>query len=258
MDIQYSGLSTSEDLEEICNLCNQLGIKLIKSCNNPKCLAKSHSKCLTVQHKLGNTSCKLCKKSIKIKKEFNKIKCLKFYFGIIYTFLMLIGGSIAIVLLSLGKTVNSWVTSGCNVWKEGQNPNPCDNGALFTILCVLPFIFSIWQIPQLYCGSNSYYRYNIFFCLKPYKNTKGRAYVSMAILFLILNSIVILAHVIGYPIIKFIFNKDDFFTWRTSLAGFVVYYIILGTILLIIIITSSVFAIYNRTIEKFSETQVIS
>ncbi len=80
----------------------------------------------------------------------------------------------------------------------------------------------------------------------------------MAILFSIVILIVSLAHIIGYPIIKFIFNRDDFFTWRTSLAGLVVYYIILGIILLIIIIAKSAPAIYNCTIEKFSEPQVIS
>lgn len=46
-------------------------------------------------------------------------------------------------------------------------------------------------------------------------------------MFLISNGLIVLAHLIGHPIVKSLFGKDVFYTWRTSLAGIIVYTIII-------------------------------
>ena len=60
-------------------------------------------------------------------------------------------------------------------------------------------------------------------------------------MFLIANTLIFVAHGIGYPIIRFYFHKDEFFTWRTSLAGFVVYTIIIVSGLIVL----AIWRIYN-------------
>ena len=75
----------------------------------------------------------------------------------------------------------------------------------------------------------------------------------MAFMLLFSWLFVIFAHIIGYPIIKYIYNKDDFFTWRTSLAGFIVYYIIIASILVFSIIFCCIYHICHYTIDKSSK-----
>lgn len=64
--------------------------------------------------------------------------------------------------------------------------------------------------------------------------------------------LIVIAHLIGNPIIKSVYGMNVPFTWRTSLAGLVVYYIIIGVFLVILIIGLIFRCIYIITIESFS------
>ncbi len=179
-------------------------------------------------------------------KKFNAIKCLKFYLGILFTFLMTIGGSIITIIFSLGKTINA---SNCSGEIE-KIPDRC-GGAIIIISTSIssPLIFLFWQFPPSCC------RYNIFCCMPKMKNTKNRAYLTMILLLLVSNMLVTLAHALGYPclLLYYEYNSLDSFTYKTSFAGFILYYIITFCMLAIFGIYVLLEKIYRCTKKRFYE-----
>jgi hypothetical protein len=196
--------------ESECYICNKIDNDLIKPCNNSDCSVMAHYDCLKYNYESNEKHC-ICENQIATRNiiQFNKYKWLKYCFGLIYTFLMIVGGSTLNIMLALGKTINSW--------------NMHSDQIYWTVFAVLPFCILTWQLPQIPLCTG-YWRYNIFCC----KNTKVLAYLTMFIMTLFLSGLIMVAHAIDH----LIYNGDDFFTWRSSLVGFIVYYIVIGIMLL--------------------------
>ncbi len=231
-----------------CYVCKQMKSHVVKPCKTKNCSARICPECIKIQVKTyNNTKCGLCTKQIVItrKAEINYNKCLEAYIKIFYVLFMFVIGPIITFLNALGKTINlRWIN--CN-----PTTSPCDDGAVGTIFFVILFIIPIWQghltgdgcckcsecsCAKCGCRPGKCCRYDIFCCGSLRQKLKYKSYLTILIMFFISNGLIVLAHCIGQPIIKSLFNNDDFYTWRTSLAGFVLYtgLIALGFIMIII------------------------
>ena len=232
----------SSSINDKCYKCEKNGDNLITPCGDTECSAKIHKSCLYEQYKSGVLICKDCANqvAITVNDEFNARKCLKWHLGLFYTFFIIIGGSIEIILFSLGKTANSWNTSDCDV----DELKPCGYGT-FTICFSLLLSIIFWQLP-LWPSC----RYNIF---DRKLNTKNRSYLTMMIMLGVSNVLVVLAHIIGYIILKYIYNEDKFFTYKTSLVGFSIYIAIILSAMVIIIVYWICQGVYSCVRVRFSK-----
>lgn len=232
--------------------------KLVRPCDNPQCSGRVHPECAKTQYQSNNKSksnkkCGNCTKPIVVKRttKFNKNKCCGAYAKIFFVAFMIIIGSPAITILALGKTITTkWVQ--CN-----PNIHPCDDGAVGTILFSLLFILLFWQFPRCCFEKGCCWKYDIF-CYGDLRSRIGyKPYLTMIIMYLISAGLIVLAHCIGYPIVKSMFGMDVFFTWRTSLAGFIVYSIVVATLVIGLIVCAIGGNIYECTMKEFSEPEII-
>ena len=235
-----------------CYVCKEMKDYVVRPCNNSKCSAIICRECIKQQvGTYQDNKCGVCREPIVIVKrgEINYTKCLESYIKIFYVIFMFFGGAIITFLNALGKTINiRWIN--CDV-------SPCDDGAVGTIFFVILFLIPIWQghltcckgndvgckcigCSEDRCRHNKCCRYDIFCCSSLRQKLKYKSYLTILIMFFISNALIALAHVIGQPIIKSMFNKDDVYTWRTSLAGFVVY----TGLLIVILIGFMIYGIY--------------
>lgn len=130
-------------------------------------------------------------------------------------------GSSLIILLALGRTLTSWI-------KCTNDTRQCDDFAFASILLALPFALVFWQFPHRCLGRCC--RWNLFsFCCQ----VKSGPYLTMGVIYTISLVLVVIAHLIGYPIMKYIVGSDALiFSWRTSAMGFIVIYFFLYLIIL--------------------------
>jgi len=228
-----------------CYVCldNEKNEPLVKPCKTPNCSALTHNDCLLKQYRSKKTTCGICRQPIvrNTNKVFNTKRCCISFTKLLYTLFMLIVGSVLLILLALGKSIKSWISCDNKV-------HPCDDGGIGAVFLTIPFILLFFQLPQCCC------KYNIFCCL-PIK-PKYKSYLTMGILFLASSVLILLAHGIGYPIVKHMYNMDVFFTWRTFMAGFTVYAILAGVLIVGSFVICISGCIYDKTTENFTETQV--
>jgi hypothetical protein len=200
---------------------------MVRPCNNNNCSARVCKQCIKEQVNADNKICGNCRQPIIIKKgNFNILKCSIQYLKVIYTILLLLGGTILTFLNALGKTSVAKLNMCDNAFK------PCDSGMLGVIALTIPFLFLFWQGHLWKCciSGSKCCIYDIF-CYGDLRRTlKYKSYLTMTIMLFVSNLLIMFSHFIGYPIIKYYFHKDDFYTWRTSLAGYIIYIIIIAII----------------------------
>lgn len=235
---------------DICYICKKPGEDLVKPCATVNCPNRSHRICTAQQFKSGR-KCDECQEPIiqVITKNFNTYRCCQIYLQRLFLIFMVICGPLSVILLTLGKTLTTWI-----ICPDRAPPNyrTCDDLAGVGILISLPLSMVFYQFPNCcYCCCCPY---DIFCCAPLNKILKYKSELTMGTLYLLSYALVLLAHGIGYPIIKSLFGIDEFFTWRTSMAGFIVYYIITVIIILGLIITSIICACIEGTTNAFTET----
>ena len=230
----YACLSESESLVDK---------DLVRPCTNENCTARIHKECLAQQLKSDIKMCGICQSPIHVNEdtEFNKTNCVIYFLKRICNILILLIGPSVLILLALGKTITNW--QSCS----GPSNGPCDDWAIGTIF----FTVLLW--PLFFQFQICDCKYHIFCCASIKQKLKWKSIITMNIMFVISCGLVILAHCIGYPIIKYMFELDEFFTWRTSLAGFVCYSIIVGCGIIIIIIIGICIRLRDYATKKFSE-----
>jgi len=243
--------------ESECGICMVQKKQLVRPCANTRCAGRVCDECLKTQYLQTNKKCGFCRENIVVNKKnknFNVDRCCRSFTKAIYTILITFVGTIGIILLALGKSIMSWTPC----------PNSgklCDSGGIGTVFLVLPFAVAYYQFPIWYRKGFDYEcccrcccrSYNIFCCESLKNKIKYKSYVTMGILFLISVSLVLLAHAIGHPIVKNIFGIDMPFTWRSSMAGLIIYYIIIVCAMGCWIIYTTVRCICRVTEEHFSE-----
>lgn len=241
-----------------CYICLNGTGQLVRPCNNNLCSARCHQDCLKKQVVYNKPKCGICQgRIVRNAKKINVNKCCKTYMKLIYVFLMISIGSALTIMNALGKTV-------ATTWIQCHISTPCDDGAVLTILLTLFFFcMSFWQGHLWSCGRDTpccdctsckkCCVYDIFCCGTLRSQLKYKSYMTIFIMFLISNSLICLAHMIGYPIIKHLYGKDDFFTWRTSLAGYVVYMIIGGIGIIGFLLYAIFICIRQATENEFGE-----
>lgn len=252
--IKYAYTMTQND-QNICYACFTNEKKLLRPCNNTLCTARLCEDCLMKQYSTKNIKCGICRSPFsvtQISEEFDASECCSWYTKFFYMFFMMIGGLVGLVLLALARTVtNPWVQCEKNV-------SPCDDGAMGLIIFTLLFALMYFQFPLCHDADCSRgipgrcCKYNIFCWFTNKNKIKHKSYLTMAIMYFFACMLILLAHGIGYPIVKSVYGYDLPFTWRSSLAGFVVYFIIIGFILVGLIIFGIGYCIYSNTRNNFS------
>lgn len=241
--------------DDKCYLCLENTGKLVRPCSNNNCKSRAHRNCLKdqIEKQTGKNKgkCGVCKSTIvKTKNNFNEKRCCTSTLKVVYVLLLTIVGSVLTFMMALGKTINNkWVS--CS--NGDKDVHPCDDGAVGTIFYTIPFVFLFYQYHLCKCGGRACGKYSIFCCDSIKDKLKYKTYITMFVMFLISNCLIFLAHGIGYPIIKHMFHMDVFFTWRTSLAGFIVYTIILTAIMIISLIGCTSMLIINCIKDEFTE-----
>lgn len=244
--------TNNENNNYICYICLQSTGNFVRPCDNTKCSARCHRECIATQISYNNAKCGVCKQHI-VKKpgEINRKKCWGMccynFIKVLYDLCMLTIGSIIVFLMALGKTITvPWVNCG--------KVSPCDDGAVGTIFFVVPFLAMFWQFRLCKCEGKCCV-YHIFICESIKHRMKCKSRLTIFIMFLIANMLVFVAHGIGYPIIRFYFHKDEFFTWRTSLAGFVIYAIIIAAGLICFVIYCIYYCIEDHAMRTYGEIE---
>jgi preprotein translocase subunit SecG len=155
---------------------------------------------------------------------------------ILFTTIMILVGSSSVVFLSLGKTIGNWTRcTNCIPQQYSKDCDyfKCDDFAGFTIGIALMLSFLFWQFPP------SSRKYHIFCCGDFANKLRWKPYLTMLIMYLIVIGLVLLAHGIGYGLLNHLYHVNEFFTWRTSLAGFQIYTaIIVGLFILFMILVA--------------------
>lgn len=222
-DTNINTIISTNGPNSICYVCLGTDGPFVRPCNNQRCSARLHPHCIKEQIETNSklNKCGVCKNNIVTNKgkNINIKKCFEKYLKGIYLFVMMTFGSSSLFIMALGNTTTApWIHCGT----FGQ-VHPCDDGAIGTLFFVLPFLALFWQF-RCCC------KYNIIKCESLKDKIRYKSYITMFLMLLLANSLIFFAHVIGHPIIKYMFGRDVFFTWRTSLAGFIVYAIVLTVI----------------------------
>lgn len=253
----------SIQVKEICIACHQEDDNLVKPCKTLGCDAKIHYECLEERFALGKKACIMCELPIAVEQvtTFNWVKCGKTYFGVIYTFLMVFFGTYINIKTAMGNTPlnpNQWDYRGCYAWKEGTNPHTCDRPAFLVIILSFTLSLMFWQFPIFVCrnpntNAKERWRYNIFCCVKKFKNDKNNAYLTMPIMFLISNFIIFQTH----DVRQYSLNDYSVHTWQTFANGLITYLWILFYMLIIILCIGISCIIFFCTIERFTTKNII-
>jgi hypothetical protein len=208
-----------------CYACLEVKPKMLKPCPNKLCNARICSDCIHEQIKNNNDRCGLCREPIIINSNINVQKCLLTYLKLIFISVMYIGGSVSVVYSLLGNTVRNWIK--CNNYKDF-----CDDGAY---LLMIPTLFYIGVFMQGHlwrcCCPSGKYKYNVFCCGFSEK-IKCKTPLTIFIMICVSNLLIFFGHIMGSPFIKYFYGKDLFYTWRTSVAGFIIYVCGIGLVVL--------------------------
>lgn len=258
-----SEVKDQEVKKDICVSCKQEGDDLVKPCKTPNCNAKCHSKCLEERFKSGKKCCVECEYPIIVQESttFNWTKCGKVYFGAIFTFMMIIGGTYYNIKSALGSTSLNpklWDNRGCVHWKEGINPHKCEQAVPLVIL--LSFVLSLmfWQFPSVVCHHSKTNkkevccRYNILCCITPFKINKRGGYLTMIIMFILSQTIIAITHFVG----QYTLNDYTVLTYQTFGYGLITYFWIIIYLVIIIICLALLFSVIYCTINNFTTKKV--
>lgn len=124
---------------------------------------------------------------------------------------ILIFGIPSIFLLALGKSILDEIIT---------------ISSITAIILTLPFIPVFLQFPKC---DKCRWKYHIFCCDMRYKK-----YLTMIIMYFFTCFLIILAHIIGYPIIKNLYHTDNFFTSQTCVAGYSIYAVVASFVAVIL------------------------
>ncbi len=256
----------------VCYACLEMKDNMVKPCDTKSCKARLCSECIKKQVDTNNDKCGICRNPIVIKRgEFNRTKFCKKLAKISYFWFLIVFGSAFTFLMALGNILQNPLVR-CISFVECNNKSmcdynmkrPCDDGSMVTLISTIPFIllFSQGHFINCCCNDPKFWKYNIFCCGNLREKLRFKSYLTMTIMFFVSNGLIVVAHLIGKPLIKDKFNIDNTFTWRTSLAGFVVYAIIIAIIIVLYLIYkigTVIFELYKSIIEyiehKFSDNE---
>lgn len=255
IDLSLSEESSSD--KPNCYICKGTDGILVRPCTNSKCNARAHRACISQQvlktKSKNNDKC-ACSNKIAQTSKVNRKMCWSvccYNLAKLLSFIFLFFGSmLSVVLMALGNTITM-------EWIKCQNGkvSPCDDGAAGTIF------FSFLFFPlflQFHCKDNygdKCCSYNIFRRCGIENKVPHKSKLTMLIMLLITHGLIFLAHCIGHPIIKYYFHKDVFFTWRTSLAGFIVYSMIIALALIVWTTYCIYFCVEDCAARSFAEVE---
>ena len=229
MESDNTSSSGSDDINDNidrCYICLSSKEPLVYPCK--QCHAPVHEDCIQKQIDY-DTKCGTCKKNLPLKeqKTLNTQGCYR---------------DIGLLFLSIFFFAYQIVGINLLIVGSGIGNNDFNIESIFSMMLYMPMMFLL-QCPP-------WFHYNLFFWEEDYYNENLKKSVLTIIGIIILEPIVIMfGHGVGYPIVRYMFGYDEFFTWRTSMAGGVVVYAILIFLSIIWCIKKGIID-RNTTVEK--------
>lgn len=258
-----NNLSRNKNMEEkdVCYIClhgedDKENGEFVIACG--QCRKSVHMECIQKQVDHELMECGNCKKKIGVNLEYEEFDTEEFiddtknvckYTGYILWYIFYTGHVIAVSILLLGKSV--------------IDPKFSNFGTIFMTL--VPFA-ALLQYPP-YCmyypkkcvvvceGVCEWCDYRCYdadedeetdtSCMNTWKS-----HVFIVCLMILELIIVGTSHAIGSPIIKWLYKKDEMFTWRTGLAGIICYYMAGAIVLITWLILSLIYRIKGGYTKK--------
>ena len=222
--------------EEVCYICLSNNGDLITPCQ--QCKKPVHKDCIEEQIN-HDSRCGNCRNNLPViqKREIQWSKCCIDFGKVLYLIWFHIFTLIGLQLLALGKTIINW-----------------EEGAIATIFIVFPFA-GFFQYPPCCYYDMFFWRRDETDRTNNYKSR--RSYITILGVMIFEIIIIVIAHGIGHPIILFLFGIDEFFTWRTSLAGLISIYILVATGLIILCIGAVGCCIKDCIKDSYSSTTTV-
>lgn len=211
----YSDSSSDESINQnICYLCMQSDGILITPCT--QCSVLAHEKCINEQLKHNNLECGQCKSKLSTTsvKKLNYKSCCHNITSIILVLLSWLS-LITLPLLILGSTVTNWEPVGLYVM------------LLLIPVCPYLFIQTLPNTKNYLAFRNQDGKFNIHFVNEQnneFSETRYQKHLLGTIV--ISHLLVFMAHVIGYPILIWLFDIKEFFTWKSGFAGVIIFYLL--------------------------------
>lgn len=218
--------------EDICYICHGPHNKkeeLVMPCD--QCNAYVHMKCIQEQLEKKDYNCGNCRKKFETttKKQFDRTRCLNGCgYGMIIVIMAIIN-CIGLPLLYLGSSITDfgWIQFAAllllvpPVVYTTTHHSQCCCAWYWTVPCWRWYTVCVTESSCICTG----YGMQDF--------TKKMNVIQLVVTVAIEIVIVVSGHLIGNPILIWLYDIDEWFTWRTGLAGLVVWYIVLTTLLII-------------------------
>lgn len=239
---EYVKLYTAS--ENVCDYCKESDSNLIRPCGNSECEIYFHPECQKKKIAEGNDKCDKCAQPIVIIKtqKFKLGICCNTVFRIAITSLLFILGTITPGLLIFGTTVANTKEMGPDV---GWTIMGVFTGMLSMVIGIIPLLIFGFDLSE----TNKKYFINIM----EFLNIKYQEYERHYLLFMVLCAIylaILMCHFFGFLILKFIFNYDNMFNYKTFDTG-LIFFILCGISLWIIyVIVCSCKKLYNSSLEE--------
>lgn len=219
-----------EDQEkDTCYVCLSSKGTLVIPCI--RCNGLVHKKCIQEQLDRGNYICGACKQRFDTenKKIVNYHQCMGSCGQGFLMFILMIINWFGMPLLYFGSSLVDF-----------------DSLALASLLLLLPVMVTIStsQFPccwKWYWDDPCWRWHDIWFnkrdccCIGYGEQGWSKKKYTIQSVFLIVFEIVlvVVSHLIGNPILDWLYDIDESFTWRTSLAGLIICYIVFGILMII-------------------------
>jgi hypothetical protein len=215
--------------KDLCYICLDHKGTLVAPCT--QCNALVHKKCIQEQLDRKNYTCGACQKRFETenKRKVNYHDCR---------------GGFGYIVLMIILTITNWI--GMPLLYFGTTVTDFDSMALASFLLLLPVIITISTSQFPCCGqwywTDPCWRWYTVCCANNgcccvnhhYNGWNKKKYVIQSIMAVVLEIVlVVVSHLIGNPILIWLYDIDEWFTWRTSLAGLVACYIVVGILMIL-------------------------
>src|SRR5579863_6266176 len=207
----------------VCIICSdadsdESNSPLIKSCTNPDCEAQAHDHCLLLDYTSGITHCKKCNcdNDMDRFKKLNLWKFIKVLLILIYRIFCILLTQTILFFMTLGKNFSHLKNSDC-----GSAVSTC--GGVIVLMCIVSFFlsstyFCVCMLINVHRRKSETHHWFII-SLFEWSNIDYVHCYAISIILVLESIFIFICHCIGYVVNRMIFGTNDFFGWKSAMAG---------------------------------------
>jgi hypothetical protein len=235
-----------------CYACLRVKSDMLKPCDNDLCGGRICKDCVKKQILNGNEVCGYCRNDIVKSKKFNWYSCSEMFMSLSFSLILIVGGTAVVFVGAFGKSFNHTCNYDNSYPDCGRSK--CGIIILTVLICVWfwPGDLIFWLVPR---SEREQTKFNILLGCCFSERFKNYKYLFNMVVYSIVNLIICIGHFIGFVTYGPLFNVEklewsEFYTWKTCIAGYVMYLIIIAFLLLLLIL----YGIYSCIKFNYTET----